>query len=44
MSEGFHPKPRMSFAAPLASGMAGLDEVLEVGLVEWIEPSGCWRP
>ena len=38
MSEGFHPKPRMSFAAPLALGMAGLDEVLEVGLVEWIEP------
>lgn len=38
MSEGFHPKPRMSFAVPLALGMAGLDEVLEVALVEWIEP------
>ena len=33
-SEGFHPKPRMNFAAPLALGIAGLDEVLEVDLVQ----------
>ena len=31
-SEGFHPKPRMNFASPLALGIAGLDEVLEVDL------------
>jgi radical SAM-linked protein len=38
-SEGFHPKPRMSFPAPLALGIAGVDEVLEVELAEPVEPS-----
>ncbi len=28
-SEGFHPKPRMHFPAPLAVGIEGLDEVME---------------
>jgi len=37
-SEGFHPKPRMNFASPLALGIAGLDEVLEVDLVDFISP------
>ncbi len=31
-SEGFHPKPRISFPLPLALGIAGTDEVLEVEL------------
>ena len=33
MSEGFHPKPRMSFPSALAMGVSGADEVLEVELV-----------
>jgi radical SAM-linked protein len=37
-SEGFHPKPRMNFASPLALGIAGLDEVLEVDLVDCVSP------
>ncbi len=31
-SEGFHPKPRMMFPAPLAVGIEGLDEVMELEL------------
>lgn len=34
MSEGFHPKPRISFPSALAVGIAGLDEVLEVEVEE----------
>jgi radical SAM-linked protein len=34
MSEGFHPKPRMSFPSALAVGIAGQDEVMEVELNE----------
>jgi len=34
MSEGFHPKPRMSFPSALAVGIEGLDEVMELELVE----------
>jgi hypothetical protein len=34
MSQGFHPKPRMSFPSALALGIEGLDEVMEVELVE----------
>ena len=33
-SKGFHPKPKMSFAAPLPLGMAGLAEVVDASLVE----------
>ncbi len=33
-SEGFHPKPRMTFPWPLAVGMAGSDELVEVELCE----------
>lgn len=36
MSEGFHPKPRMNFPAPLAVGLTGLDEICEVELAEVI--------
>lgn len=32
MSEGFHPKPRMSFPSALAVGIAGEDEVMELEL------------
>ncbi|NUQ65090.1 MAG: DUF2344 domain-containing protein [Pirellulales bacterium] len=34
MSEGFHPKPRMSFPLALAVGIEGLDEVMELELAE----------
>jgi radical SAM-linked protein len=33
-SEGFHPKPRMTFPLPLAVGIAGTDEVMEFELAE----------
>jgi radical SAM-linked protein len=32
MSEGFHPKPRMSFPSALAVGITGCDEVMELEL------------
>src|SRR5258708_24236059 len=32
MSEGFHPKPRLSFPSALAVGGSGADEVLEAEL------------
>ncbi len=38
MSEGFHPKPRMSFPSALGLGIAGLDEVMEVDLQEALPP------
>ena len=38
MSEGFHPKPRMSFPSALGLGIAGLDEVMEVDLQEELTP------
>lgn len=34
MSEGFHPKPRMSFPSALALGIAGMEEVAEMELAE----------
>jgi radical SAM-linked protein len=34
MSEGFHPKPRISFPSALALGIEGLDEVMELELTE----------
>jgi len=34
MSEGFHPKPRMSYPSALAVGIEGLDEVMELELAE----------
>jgi len=33
-SEGFHPKPRMSFPSALALGIEGFDEVMELELAE----------
>jgi radical SAM-linked protein len=37
MSEGFHPKPRMSFPSALALGTEGLDEVMELELGESVQ-------
>ena len=34
MSQGFHPKPRMSFPSALALGIRGLDEVMELELAQ----------
>ena len=34
MSEGFHPKAKLSFPSALGLGIAGLDEVLEVELID----------
>jgi radical SAM-linked protein len=34
LTEGFHPRPRMTFLAPLAVGIAGEDEVMELELAE----------
>ncbi|MFO7902825.1 MAG: TIGR03936 family radical SAM-associated protein [Planctomycetota bacterium] len=39
MSEGFHPKPKLSFPSALALGIEGLDEVMELQLVEPVEPA-----
>jgi radical SAM-linked protein len=33
-SEGYHPKPRMTFPLPLAVGIAGADEVMEFELAD----------
>lgn len=38
MTEGFHPKVRMNFPSALALGVLGLDEVMEVELVQPGEP------
>lgn len=37
LSEGFHPKPRLSFPSALALGIAAADEVLEVKLAEDVD-------
>lgn len=39
MSEGFNPRPRISFPVPLGVGMEGLDEVMEFDLAEWVFPA-----
>ena len=36
MSEGFHPKARMSFPSALSLGIEGLDEVMEFELAELV--------
>ena len=38
MSEGFNPRPRISFPAPLGVGTEGLDEVMEFDLGQWVPP------
>lgn len=39
MTEGFHPKPRISFPSALALGTESLDEVVELELVEELSAS-----
>lgn len=39
MSEGFNPRPKISFPLALAVGIEGLDEVVEIELNEWVQPS-----
>jgi radical SAM-linked protein len=39
MSEGFHPKPRMSFPSALGLGIAGRHEVVEIDLDEGLPAS-----
>ena len=39
MSEGFHPKPKLAFPAPLGVGVEGMDEVMEFDLAEWVHLS-----
>lgn len=38
MTEGFNPRPRISFPIPLGVGMEGMDEVAEIELSDWIPP------
>jgi len=40
MSQGYHPKPRMSFPSALAVGVEGLDEVVEVELADTLPAEG----
>ncbi len=42
-SQGFHPKPRMTFPSALAVGIEGLDEVMEVELAD-AGKGDCPRP
>jgi len=39
MSEGFNPRPQLSFPAALALGVESRGEVFEVELTEWVSPS-----
>jgi radical SAM-linked protein len=42
-SEGFHPKPEMSFGPALSLGVASLDEYLDVKLIDAAEPDELLR-
>ena len=39
MTEGFNPRPRISFPAALGVGIEGLDEVMEFDLADWVAPA-----
>lgn len=39
MSEGYNPRPRISFPVPLGVGIEGLDEVMEFDLDQWVFPA-----
>src|SRR5262249_1567443 len=43
VSQGFHPMPRMVFGMPLALGIIGMNEVLELELDQVIEPEEIQR-
>jgi radical SAM-linked protein len=38
MSEGYNPRPRISIPAPLSVGLHGRNEVVDIGLHQWIRP------
>lgn len=38
MTEGFNPRPRISFPAALGLGIEGRDEVMEFDLADWVTP------
>jgi len=38
MSQGFHPRPKMTFPDALALGVEGKNEVLDIGLAEEVDP------
>ncbi len=38
MSEGYHPRPRISLPAALSVGYVGRNEVADVGLDRWVRP------
>ena len=38
MSEGFNPRPRISFPLSLAVGVEGQEEVAEIQLCDWVAP------
>jgi radical SAM-linked protein len=42
-SQGFHPKPRMTFPLALAVGIEGIDEVMEIELAENHSPDELLR-
>ena len=39
MTEGFNPRPRMSFPMPLSVGAVGWDEIMEFRLDRWVPPT-----
>ena len=43
MTEGFNPHPRFSLPSPLSLGIEGLDEILELELVEELPPDDVAR-
>jgi len=43
MSEGYNPRPRLSFPAPLGVGTVGCDEVMEFDLADWVPPNEITR-
>jgi radical SAM-linked protein len=38
MTQGFNPRPRMSFPLALALGVEGLEEIVELELSRWLPP------
>lgn len=38
MSEGYNPRPRISFPMALSVGVSGRNEVADVGLRQWMKP------
>jgi radical SAM-linked protein len=43
VSQGFNPRPRLSFPLALEVGVTGLDEVMTVRLTRWIHPEHVGR-